>query len=282
MFWSVLSSVAILGGLGLVFGALIATAHRRFKVFEDPRLDVLTDLLPGTNCGACGCAGCRTFAEQLVEGKIQPAQCTVMGADQIDTVAEYLGVEAGEAEKRVARLLCAGGCDVAPRNAEYLGLATCAAASAVAGGGKSCTWGCLGLADCETVCDFDAIFMNSTELPVVVPERCTACGDCVDACPKDLFEILPLEQKLIVQCKSLLEGERAESTCAVVCNGCGRCALDAAPGVIDMIDGLAVVNYDQNDLAGPEAIARCPTGAIVWLEGAQFAVSDSSLQGVGV
>jgi ferredoxin len=81
---------------------------------------------------------------------------------------------------------------------------------------------------------------------------------------------MPLDHKLLVQCKSLLEGEEAEAQCSVACNACGRCALDAASGVIEMVNGLAVVDYSKNDLAGPQAIARCPTDAIVWLEGAQF------------
>ena len=266
---SILLSVLILGGVGLTFAALIALTHRKFYVWEDPRIDAVADLLPNTNCGACGQAGCHAFAEALVDGKVQPATCTVMGEDDVHDVAGFLGIEAGEANKRVARLLCAGGWNVAVQQADYVGLQTCKAAAAVAGGGKGCTWGCTGQADCEVACDLDAIYMNSFGLPVVIPERCTACGDCVEACPKDLFTIMPLEQKLIVQCKSLLEGEEAEELCKVACNGCGRCAADAAPGVIEMVDGLAVVNYENNELATTEAIERCPTDAIVWVEGAQ-------------
>jgi electron transport complex protein RnfB len=268
---ALLVSAAILGGVGTTFAALIALAHRRLWVWEDPRIDEVTGRLPGNNCGACGLAGCRAFAEALVAGNIEPAGCTVMGGDEQSDLADYLGVDVGEASKRVARLLCAGGCDVAPFQADYTGLKTCSAANAVAGGGKACAWGCLGLADCEVVCDFDAIFMNQVDLPVVIPERCTACGDCVEACPKDLFTLMPESQHLIVQCKSLIEGEDAEAACQVACNACGRCVADAAPGVIEMVNGLAVVDYARNDLAGPEAIARCPTGAIVWVEGAQFA-----------
>lgn len=266
---TILLSVVILSGLGLAFAALIAITHRRFRVWEDPRIDAVAELLPGSNCGACGCAGCRAFAEALVEGSMQPATCTVMSVDQVDVVAGYLGVEAGEANKRVARLLCAGGCDVAPARADYRGLETCKAAAAVAGGGKSCVWGCIGLADCKVACDFDAIFMNPVGLPVVVPERCTACGDCVEACPKDLFTLMPVEHKLIVQCKSALEGEEAEAQCRVACTGCGICVLDAAPGLIEIVNGLAVVDYAKNEAAGPEAVARCPTGAIAWVDGAQ-------------
>jgi len=267
---AILLSVAILGGVGLVFAGAIALTHRKFKVWEDPRIDAVNDRLPGANCGACGQAGCRAFAESVVHGTQKPAGCTVMSIDQIGSLASFLGVEAGEANKRVARLLCAGGSNVAVQQADYLGLETCKAAAAVAGGGKGCRWGCLGLADCEVSCDFDAIFMNAYGLPVVIPDKCTACGDCVEACPKDLFTLMPIEQKLIVQCKSALEGDEIEALCQVACTACGRCAADAAPGLIEMKDGLAVVDYSKNDLADPAAIARCPTGAIVWVEGAQF------------
>jgi ferredoxin len=194
-----------------------------------------------------------------------------MGPDERQDVAEYLGVAAGEAQRRVARLLCAGGSDVAPQRARYRGLSTCGAAAAVAGGGKGCTWGCLGLGDCEVACDFDAIVMNAVDLPVVIDARCTACGDCVEACPKDLFTILPEDRHLIVRCKNELEGEQAEALCRVACTACGKCALDAPPGVIEMRQGLAVVDDRRHAEAGREATARCPTGAIAWVDDGQFA-----------
>lgn len=267
---TIVVSALILGGVGLVFGTLIALAFRKLKVWEDPRIDGTVALLPGANCGACGYPGCRAFAEKLVAGAVQPAGCNVLSGDGIEEVAAYLGVAAGVAQKKVARLLCAGGSDVALQQAEYRGLPTCGAAAAVAGGGKACKWGCIGLGDCETACNFGAIHMSETGLPLVDPARCTACGDCVAACPKNLFVVMPIEHKLIVQCRSLLEGDVAEQLCAVACTGCGRCAADAQPGVIKIVDGLARVDYEKNDLAGREAIARCPTKAIVWVEGAQF------------
>ncbi len=267
----ILTSVAILGGVGLTFGALIALANAKLKVWEDPRIDAVEEVLPGANCGACGLAGCRAFAEAAVKGDVAPAGCTVMGADEREDVAVLLGVDAGAASKKVARLLCAGGTNVATSKALYHGVESCGAAVAVTGGGKGCTWGCVSLADCAVACDFDAITMNEFGLPVVDPELCTACGDCVDACPLDLFTIMPLDHKLIVQCKNLLEGDDAEEVCAVACTACARCVQDAEPGLIEIKNGLAVVDYDRIAEAKPEDTARCPTGAIVWVEGAQFA-----------
>ena len=270
----ILNAVLILGGVGLVFGVFIAIANKRLWVWEDPRIDIVAQMLPNANCGAC--------AEQAVAGKVTPAQCTVSGDVARGQIADFLGVDAGDAAKNVARLLCAGGSDVASYQAEYRGLLTCEAAAAVAGGGKGCAWGCLGLADCERVCDFDAIHMSETGLPVVDIEKCTACGDCVEACPKTLFELRPVNAGLLVQCRNLIGGDDVLEQCKVACTACGKCVQDAAEGLISVNSGVAVVNYDNIALADPRAVERCPTGAIVWLTGAQFgrvlAVSGSDSQ----
>ena len=105
----ILEAILVLGGVGLAFGALIAFADRKLRVWEDPRIDGVVERLPGANCGACGFAGCRDFAEATVRGAVKPAACTVMSPGDREEVAAYLGVEVGQAVDRVARLLCAGG-----------------------------------------------------------------------------------------------------------------------------------------------------------------------------
>jgi Na+-translocating ferredoxin:NAD+ oxidoreductase RNF subunit RnfB len=268
---TLLAATAILGGVGVSFALLIALANRRWKVWEDPRIDAVAGMLPGANCGACGSAGCRAFAETLVKGAARPVACTVSNAEGHAAIAAYLGVEAGTAVRRVARLLCAGGSDVAVQAAAYRGHPTCAAAAAVSGGGKGCTWGCLGLGDCAEACAFDAIRMGETGLPVVDPDACTACGDCVEACPKDLFAVLPVSRRLIVQCRNRMVGDAVVALCRVGCTACGICATDADPGLVRIADGLAVVDAERADDGNEKAVRRCPTGAIAWVEGAQFA-----------
>jgi Na+-translocating ferredoxin:NAD+ oxidoreductase RNF subunit RnfB len=270
---SLLVTGAFMAALGGLLALFLAVASKRLYVYEDPRIDQVEEMLPHSNCGACGTAGCRNFAEQAVAGRIEPGRCTVNPPEQNQSIAALLGVALGDIEKRVARLACAGGSHVAKMRAHYSGLSSCRAAAVAGGGGKLCAWGCLGLGDCADVCDFDAIRMDSHGLPQVDADKCTACGDCVDICPKQLFSLHPVSHKLWVACRNQEDGVSAEAACAVACTACGRCEMDAAPGLIHVEHELAVVDYARNAQADRRAIERCPTGAIVWLEG------DSAIRG---
>ncbi len=263
---SIATSAGFMAVLGLVLAAILVLANKRLYVYEDPRIDEVEELLPHANCGACGTPGCRPFAEGLIEGQYEPAQCTVNSQDMNKVIADFLGVDLGKQEKRVARLACAGGSHVAYIRASYDGLKSCRAAALVAGGGKGCAWGCLGMADCADVCDFDAIHMDRHGLPVVDEDLCTACNDCVEVCPKDLFSLHPVSHQLFVACKNLEKGDQAEAECEVICTACERCAMDSPEGLVEIRDNLAVIDYSKNSLASRVAIERCPTGAIVWFD----------------
>lgn len=261
-----LAAIGMLGGLMLILAGLLVLARRKLHVDEDPRIDIVESMLPHVNCGACGYPGCRAFAEALVRGAAAPAKCSVGSGDDHARIAAYLGVAVGAAEKRVARLACAGGANVAVVQATYSGEQTCRAAAQVAGGGRGCAWGCLGYGDCAVACKFDAIHMNPFSLPVVDEARCTACGDCVVACPKDLFSIEPIAHQLWVACKSRDSGDAVLEVCEVGCTACGRCAMDAPAGLVTMRGNLPLVHYDSGIGQAVETIDRCPTNAIVWFE----------------
>jgi Na+-translocating ferredoxin:NAD+ oxidoreductase RNF subunit RnfB len=265
-----LTNIAIAVGfmaiLGLLLALILVIANKRLFVYEDPRIDDVEDLLPRANCGACGSPGCRPFAEGLIDGEFEPAQCTVNSVELNKAIADYLGVDMGSQDKRTARLACAGGSHVAYIRASYSGVNSCRGAALVSGGGKGCTWGCLGMGDCGDVCDFDAITLNKYGLPVVDESKCTACGDCVDICPKDLFEIHPASHQLFIACKNLEKGDEAEAECEVICTACERCVMDTPEGLVKIKSNLAVIDYSKNDLASKVAIERCPTGAIIWFD----------------
>jgi len=265
-----LTSIALSAGfmavLGLVLATILVVANKRLFVYEDPRIDDVETLLPHANCGACGRPGCRPFAEGLVDGSCEPSQCSVNPKETNSMIADFLGVELGEQDKKVARLACAGGSHVAHIRASYDGLDSCRGAALVSGGGKGCAWGCLGMADCADVCDFDAIEMDRHGLPVVNEALCTACNDCVEVCPKDLFSLHPVSHQLFVACRNLEKGEAAETECEVICTACERCAVDSPEGLVEISNNIAVIDYSKNKLASRVAIERCPTGAIVWFD----------------
>ncbi|MEO9477612.1 MAG: RnfABCDGE type electron transport complex subunit B [Cyclobacteriaceae bacterium] len=262
---SILIALGALGGLTLLLAIMLMVANKKLYVYEDPRIDKVDDMLPKANCGACGFPGCRPFAEALVSGEVLPGKCTVSSENARAHIANYLGVSLGSEEKRVARLACAGGTNVARNKAAYKGVKSCTAASLVSGGGKGCFWGCLGYGDCEIVCDFDAISMNEHSLPVVDLDKCTACGDCVEVCPKDLFSLQPISRRLWVNCRSLEAGDSVLDDCEVGCTACAKCSVDAPVNVIEMVNNLPVINYSENHQIR-KPIERCATGAIVWFE----------------
>ena len=144
---TILIAIATLGGLSLLLTLMLVWANKKLSVYEDPRIDQVEDMLPHANCGACGFPGCRPFAEALVSGKVLPGKCTVSSDEGRSRIAQYLGVDLGAEEKRVARLACAGGTNVAINRAAYKGISSCQAAALVSGGGKGCFWGCLGHGD---------------------------------------------------------------------------------------------------------------------------------------
>lgn len=260
-----LTAILSMGTLTVVLTSFLVLANKKLYVIEDPRIDIVEQLLPNSNCGACGYPGCRQFGTALVKQETKPGECTVCTTEQRQSIADYLGTEVGDVAQRVARLACAGGSNVSRKRATYSGLSTCRAVAKIVGGNKSCQWGCLGLADCESVCEFNAIKMNQHALPVVIEELCTACGDCVEVCPKDLYSIHSIEHRLWTACSNPVAGDDILKDCQVACNACARCAFDSENDLIVMKNNLPVIDYSKNH-ATSRPIERCPTGSIVWIE----------------
>ncbi len=263
-----------MGGLGAFFAAALAVADKKLRVEEDPRIGLVADSLPGANCGACGFAGCNAYAEAVVTGNAPLTGCPVGGQATIDAIASIMGVEAGTAVRRIARLMCRGGNGVAREKARYLGPSGCSVQDIVSGGAKACRWGCLGGGDCVEACGFGALEMGPDGLPVVHEQLCTGCGACVDACPRGLFELHPVDRQFFVFCKNHDDPRTAREVCEAACIGCGLCARKSN-GAITMDDGLPVIDYDALD---PDIVPveKCRTGAIGWLHPESRATVDAA------
>ena len=88
---NVLWAVLVLAGLGLILGIGVAIASKVLHVKEDKRVEEVTKMLPGYNCGACGHPGCSGMAEALVSGEeTNPAKCKPSKKDRVDQIVAYL------------------------------------------------------------------------------------------------------------------------------------------------------------------------------------------------
>jgi Na+-translocating ferredoxin:NAD+ oxidoreductase RNF subunit RnfB len=263
---TIISTVVVLSSLGILLAVILYFVAQKFKVFEDPRIDEVVEILPGANCGGCGYAGCRAFAETLVKNDdISALLCPVGGSSVMNKAAEYLGKTAAVRDPLVAVVRCAGSCDVRPKTNLFEGARSCAVMAATCSGDTGCGFGCLGLGDCVISCGFDAIGINpETLLPEVDDDKCTACGSCVKACPKFIIELRkkgPKNRRIFVACVNKDKGGVAKKSCAAACIGCIKCQKVCAFDAITIANNLSYIDNTKCRLCR-KCVSECPTNAI--------------------
>lgn len=260
---SLIFAILSMGGLGLFFSLVLMLMNKKFHVEVDPRIAEVEELLPGTNCGSCGFAGCANFAENLIAGNADLTACSVNSQEAMDKIAKIVGVEAKTTEDKVAVIMCQGGISNVQKKADYLGIKSCVAAALTDGGEYACNYGCIGYGDCIEVCPFDAIHMGEDRIPIIDREKCTGCGKCVEVCPRNIIELHPITRHVFVLCKNRDNPKTARKVCKRACIGCKICERAVNGEGFKVIDNLAEVDYEKYTKEPVLPTEKCPTNSIV-------------------
>lgn len=159
-----LAAVGSLAVLGATLGTLLGIAARYLSVQENPLEAELEALLPGSQCGQCGFAGCRQAASALAKGEAPVTLCPPGGRAAAAAIAEKLGVTvdlsgAEEMEPEIAFI-----------NEDI----------------------CIGCMRCFQECSSDAIVGANKQMHTVIAEACHGCGKCAQACPTEAIEMRPV------------------------------------------------------------------------------------------
>jgi len=258
---SILIAALALGLLGLAFSVLLSFFNKRFAVKVDPRLEQLLALLPGSNCGACGQAGCLGLAEAVLAGKAEVTGCVAGGSATATKVAGFMGVSIEAGEDLVAWVACRAGRTTAKMKYRYEGVDDCQAADLLFGGDKLCSYGCLGLGSCVRVCPFDAIHVTPEGVALVDKKKCTGCTKCVAVCPRHVISMVPKSQTVLVGCNNHDRGRRAKEVCDLACTACKICEKNCPESAIVVTDNLAVIDYAKCTECGI-CVEKCPQKTI--------------------
>lgn len=271
---AVLITIAVLASLGCVAALILYFVSQKFKVYEDPKIGEVEEVLPGANCGGCGYAGCHAMAEALAKADdISGMLCPVGGSAVMCQVAQILGKTVAESAPKLAVVRCSG-CTVGEaakrkKTLNYDGAKSCAIASTHFAGDTGCSYGCLGLGDCVRVCQFDAIRINpETGLAEVDDAKCVACGACAKACPKQVIEIRykgrvvkDNARRVWVGCVNKDKGAVSMKACKASCIGCGKCQKVCKFDAIKVENNLCYIDPEKCKACGM-CMNECPTKAI--------------------
>jgi len=250
--------------LGSGFAVVLLLAYEKLKVRVDPKVEQIRQVLPKLDCGACGLPGCSQYAKAVLQNPDLIGKCTPGGQQSTKAIAEILNLqisESGPAKRPVVH--CCAYTNDKSYYAKYQGIPTCVSANALANV-QACKFGCLGFGDCCDVCRFDALDIIDG-LAIVDYKKCTGCGACVKACPRNLIEMVPFnyDNIITVACSSKEDGKTTRSMCKVGCIGCGLCAKQNE--IFKVENNLARLDYQkyQPDQTIETAMDKCPTKVII-------------------
>ena len=256
----ILITTVMITVIGAIVGAGLVFTGKKFHVEVDEREAAVRECLPGNNCGACGYAGCDAMAAAIAAGEAPVNGCPVGGAAVADQVAKIMGTEAGAIDRKAAYVRCKGTCEVTHNQGNYIGIRDCRSAVLSGLNVTDCAYGCLGFGSCQAVCPQNAIRLVDG-IAVINEDKCVACGLCVKACPRGLIELVPVKNRVRVQCSNRDKGPAVKKVCAAGCIGCGICQRQCESDAIHVENSLARVNYANCTQCG-KCVEKCPVKVI--------------------
>lgn len=253
-----------MSGLGSAFAVVLLIASEKLKVEEDPKIERIHQALPNIDCGACGYAGCGSYAKAVSKKPDLIGLCAPGGAKTADAIASVLNLQisnSGPAKRPVIH--CRSHNADKTYYAQYHGIESCTAANALAAA-QACKFGCMGFGDCVSVCKFDAVHVIDG-LATIDYEKCTGCGACAKGCPRNLIKMVPFshENMLTVSCNSRENGKTVRATCKVGCIACSLCTKQT--DIFSIEDNLAHLDYEKYEPneQTETAFNKCPTKVII-------------------
>lgn len=246
----IIVAVLVLGLLAAVFGIMLVSASRVFKVESDPREAEVRACLAGANCGACGYAGCDAYAAAIAKGEAPINLCGPGGEETAKSIAHIMGLDNAETEGRKAFVACSGICGRVRVRFKYNGPQDCAAAMLFGGrGDKQCSHACIGLGSCVKACKFEALSVVDG-IARVDTSKCVGCGACAAACPKRIIKLVPESRRYAVACGTKEKGMTVMKVCDAGCIGCMKCYHSCPKGAIIMENNLARIDHTKCDNCG--------------------------------
>ena len=252
-------------GLGSLFALILLVASIKLRVVIDPKIEDVHAALPNIDCGACGFAGCGSYAKAVVADPQLLGKCAPGGSDTSNDIAEILNLQMSDGGAPLRPIIHCRACEQDKTYfSKYEGIIGCTSANAQPNV-QACAYGCLGYGGCVRRCKFDALHIIDG-LAVVDYDKCTGCGACATGCPRELIEMVPFTQDIMmtVACNSKENGKNTRTFCKVGCIGCGMCSRNC--DLFTTENFLARLDFEKyaSSEEAQNAMDKCPTGNIVF------------------
>ena len=134
---------------------------------SNPRIRVVENCLPQTQCGRCGYPRCIDYAEALLENQTEINRCPPGGETTIRMLARELNREVTSID---------------PSCGDYQGRFLA----------EIIEEQCIGCTLCIQACPVDAIIGSGKLMHTVINDECTGCELCLPPCPVDCIRLRPV------------------------------------------------------------------------------------------